>query len=75
MSKWFYFLITALLFVLPAIARAHGGIDDGHPNGTFKAMDYLELGGIVLISIGLIMYSLGKHRETKNTNHKIKPGQ
>ncbi|MBX4187971.1 MAG: hypothetical protein KW793_02430 [Candidatus Doudnabacteria bacterium] len=64
-------ILIFTMFLLPFIAQAHGGVDDGHPNG-FGTMDYIELGGIVLTSFGLMYYSYDKWRKDKNNK---KPDQ
>lgn len=51
-----------LLWALPIFANAHGFIQDGH-EGDLRLIDYIELGGITLGSVGLIIYSFRQFKQ------------
>jgi hypothetical protein len=59
------FIAFFIIFIsLPVHAWAHGFIQDGH-NAPLRAIDYIELGGIALGSIGMIVYSFDQWRKDK----------
>jgi protein-S-isoprenylcysteine O-methyltransferase Ste14 len=53
------------ILALADSAFAHGFIPDGHERG-LSVLDYIELGGIILASVGLIVFSIfGKEKPPK----------
>jgi hypothetical protein len=64
MKKLFFTTISLAILILPEVSCAHGFVDDGHHGPTW--VDYLEFGGIVLVSVGLILFSfLGTRKDKK----------
>jgi hypothetical protein len=58
MKYLFIFLLAA-----PLTSMAHGLVEDGH--GT-SALAWIELGGIVIVSLGLLLYSFSAWKKDKN---------
>jgi hypothetical protein len=69
MKKLQLLLIGAALLVLPFAACAHGFARDGH-NAPLTATDYIEVGVVALISLGLIIFSYQRWRVEKRERAK-----
>jgi hypothetical protein len=53
------FLVPAAAILIPVVSSAHGLNPDGHN----AVLDYIELGGIGVASIGLLLFSFDKWRK------------
>ncbi len=67
MKRLLFVISSAALLILPAIGCAHGIVKDSHaPTEKISPTDYIQLGALALISIGLILYSLNQWRKDRN---------
>jgi hypothetical protein len=69
MKKILAALILSAFLALPLDVLAHGVVEDGH-DGPLRAIDYIELIGISLGSLGMIIYSLDQWRKDKKKKGK-----
>ena len=58
-------LPAAAILFSARLASAHGFIPDGHNQG-LTVIDYVELGGIILASIGLIISTFWRRKPKGN---------
>jgi hypothetical protein len=64
MQKFFVLIFLFAIFAVPTATLAHGLVQDGHDQ-PLRAIDYIELVGISLGSLGMIVYSLDQWRKDK----------
>ncbi len=58
------FIICAAILMVPFLSSAHGGIPDGHPNVPLTKKNYAHIGGLAVLSIALIGYSVWEARRS-----------
>jgi hypothetical protein len=73
--------IFIAIFILagPAIASAHGIVQDGH-EGELRLVDWIEIIGMLVLSLGLLSFSFTKCKKERNNDNQTdkgekKPGQ
>ncbi|HYC79487.1 MAG TPA: hypothetical protein VEC17_00485 [Candidatus Binatia bacterium] len=64
MSKLFYLLTSSYFLLAPAISFAHGLIPDEHPE-SISLTEYIEIGGLALVSIGMILFTVNRLRNER----------
>jgi hypothetical protein len=65
MKKFLFTISFLVLGAFPELGCAHGFVSDGHEQA-LTIIDYLELGGIIAASIGLMAFSyFGSRKEKK----------
>jgi hypothetical protein len=57
-------IAAAALAYFPGSVQAHGFVPDGH-DGKLRPIDYIELIGVSIGSLGLILYSFDQWRKEK----------
>lgn len=69
MKTIFTVAILSVCLILPFGASAHGIVQDEHDE-PLRAIDYIELAGISLGSLGMIIYSFDQWRKDKKKKNK-----
>jgi hypothetical protein len=67
MRRIFALAFLAASLMAPAPVLAHGIVQDGHP---LRPIDYIELIGIGVASLGMIIYSLDQWRKDRKNRCK-----